>query len=293
VNFWEQGCSRLLPELREPRGCLQDKSPIGSKHSSRKSTSREFRSGMAKEMQDVSALRLILREVHQGQVGLYRNALNQPCVCCSHPDFPKISVPISHPEFQRWMSHFVWNRAEILLQRREISRIAELLSGQSLANPTASLPQSTILETLERNPLLETIVEFMDERETYESTMLELLKKLREFAKERGLMARMSTKFPGGPNVLSRQLSRFSSTLSCLGIAVQIRRSNGSRVALRKLKDDDHDQSSDESSAAKSEVPDDLESLDDRASRIQVLETRKCSVKNSRNEQGESTSGLN
>jgi hypothetical protein len=230
---------------------------------------------MADERQDVAALRAVQDEIKQGRIRVYRNALNQPYVFCDHPECPGLNVPLFHRDFRGWLCRFAWNQKQLLLHEREVDRILELLSGQSLENPIANVSDPALLQLLEKEPLLATIVEFMEGRDEFETTVAELLRSLRKFASERGLLGRMASRFPGGPNVLSKKLSHFSSDLALFGITVAIRRSNGAKVKMTGRKDDDSGQSSGESSAPNRTTTKDLSALDDRTRRLQELADRK------------------
>lgn len=238
---------------------------------------------MADERQDVAALRAVQDEIKQGRIRVYRNALNQPFVFCDHPDCPGLNVPLFHRDFRGWLCRFAWNQKSLLLHEREVDRILELLSGQSLENPIANVSDPALLQLLEKEPLLATIVEFMEGRDVFETTVAELLRSLRKFAGERGLLGRMASRFPGGPNVLSRKLAHFSSDLALFGITVAIRRSNGAKVKLTGRKDDDSGQSSGESSALNRTTTKGLGALDDRTRRLQELADRKQNPKPNEN----------
>lgn len=238
---------------------------------------------MADERQDVAALRAVQDEIKQGRIRVYRNALNQPFVFCDHPDCPGLNVPLFHRDFRGWLCRFAWNQKQLLLHEREVDRILQLLSGQSLENPIANVSDPALLQLLEKEPLLATIVEFMEGEKSLEYSMAELLKELRDFAKDHKLMGRMASRFPGGPNVLSRKLAHFSSDLALFGITVAIRRSNGAKVKLTGRKDDDSGQSSGESSAPNRTTTKDLVAVDDRTRRLQELVDRKHHTKPNEN----------
>lgn len=230
---------------------------------------------MADERQDVAALRAVQDEIKQARIRVYRNALNQPYVFCDHPDCPGLNVPLFHRDFRGWLCRFVWNQKQLLLHEREVDRILELLSGQSLESPVANVSDPVLLQLLEKEPLLATIVEFMEGKDKFEASVAELLGILRKFARERGLLGRMSAHFPGGPNVLSRKLTLFSPMLEQFGIKVAIRRSNGAKVTITGRKDDDSGQSSGESSAHNQAATKDLDAVDERTRRLQNLAFRK------------------
>lgn len=230
---------------------------------------------MTDERQDVVALRAVQDEIKQGRIRVYRNALNHPYVFCDHPEFPGLNVSLFHRDFRGWLCRFVWNQRQLLLHEREVDRILELLNGHSLENPITEVSDPALLQILEQEPLLATIVEFMEGKIKLETKMADLLKQLRSFAKERGLMGRMSHRFPGGPNVLSLKLKAFRTVLTGFGIEVVIRRSNGAKVTLIGRKDDDSGQSSRESSARNEGEAKHLDAADDRARRLQELAKRK------------------
>lgn len=234
---------------------------------------------MADERQDVAALHSVQDEINHGRIRVYRNALNQPCVFCDHPDYPGLNAPLFHRDFRGWLCHFAWKAKKLLLHEREVDRILELLNGQSLASPVANMSDPALLQLLEKEPLLATIVEFMEGRDTFETTVAELLRRLRAFASERGLLGRMASRFPGGPNVLSRKLAHFNPMLEQFGIKVAIRRSNGAKVTLTGRKDDDCGQSSVESSATNCAATKDIGAVDDRTRRLHELADRKHSPK--------------
>jgi hypothetical protein len=230
---------------------------------------------MTDERQDVLALQAVQAEIKKGRIRVYRNALNQPYVYCDQPESPGLNVFLFHRDFRGWLCRFVWNQKQLLLHEREVDRILELLNGQSLENPVANASDPALLQLLDKEPLLATIVEFMEGKDKFEASVAELLGILRKFARERGLLGRMSAHFPGGPNVLSRKLTLFSPMLEQFGIKVAIRRSNGAKVTITGRKDDDSGQSSGESSALNQAASKDLDAADDRARRLQNLALRK------------------
>lgn len=230
---------------------------------------------MTDERQDLVALHAVQAEIKKGRIRVYRNALNQPYVCCDQAESLELNVPLFHRDFRGWLFRFVWNQEQLLLREREVDRIIELLNGQSLETPVAKASDLALLQLLEREPLLATIVEFMDGRDQFDATVAELLRILRTFARERGLLGRMSSHFPGGPNVLSRKLTLFSPMLEQFGIKVTIRRSNGAKVTINGRKDDDTGQSSGKSSVLNQSANKDLEALDDRTRRLHNLALRK------------------
>jgi hypothetical protein len=234
---------------------------------------------MTDERQDVVALRAVQDEIKQGRIRVYRNALNHPYVFCDHPEFPGLNVSLFHRDFRGWLCRFVWNQRQLLLHEREVDRILELLNGHSLENPITEVSDPALLQILEQEPLLATIVEFMEGKDKFEASMAELLGILRKFASERKLLGRMSSHFPGGPNVLSRKLTLFSPMLEQFGIKVAIRRSNGANVTITGRKDDDSGQSSGESSALNQAANKDLDATDDRTRRLQNLARRKLHPK--------------
>ncbi|MBL8822270.1 MAG: hypothetical protein JNJ77_06740 [Planctomycetia bacterium] len=235
---------------------------------------------MADDQRDVAALHVIQHEIAEGRIRVYRNALNQAYVYCDHPSFPGQNLPLFHRDFRGWLCHYVWSQKQLLLHEREVDRILEVLRGQSMETPVAKVCDQALLQLLVEDPLLALIVDFMEGKTEVEYSMTELLRSLKIHATEHGQLKRISSRFPGGANVLSGKLKDISPSLALFGITVTIRRSNGARVTLQPRLDDTCGESSTESSAPNHNKTKGLSPVDDRALRLQELALRKQKTSN-------------
>jgi len=229
---------------------------------------------MSQKRPDELALFAILEEVEAGRIRIYRNVLNQPWVFCDHPNHPSVNWQLYDRDFRGWLSNFIWERCRILPRGREIERILELLSGRSLKHHISTATDPALLEIIETEPVVAVVVEFMHGKDRHEYTMEGLWKALKKFAKERGLGSNGKRRFPGGPHVLSRKLRQFNEVFFQLGINIEIRRSNGSKVTLTGRTDCSASEASNQPSADKSPSGNALAAADGREARLAALKYR-------------------
>lgn len=229
---------------------------------------------MSEKRPDELALYAVLEEVEAGRIRIYRNVLNQPWVFCDHPDHPSVNWHLFDRDFRGWFSNFIWERCRILPREREIDRILELLAGRSLQHHISTATDPALLEIIEKEPVVAVVVEFMHGKTRHEATMEGLWKVLRKFAKERGLCGTGKHRFPGGPHVLSRKLRQLKDVILQLGIKIEIRRSNGSKVTLTGRGDCSEPEASSQASTANSLSDNTLNAVDDREQRLAALKDR-------------------
>ncbi len=229
---------------------------------------------MSKKRPDELTPVRVLEEIEQGRIRVYRNVLNEPWVYCDHPRHPAGHWRLFAKDFRYWFTCFLWKEYQIELRDRRIDWLLELLAGHSLQNHVANATDPALLDLIEQEPVIAVLIEFMDGRPRYESSMENLWKILSNLAKERGLTRRGSRRFPGGPQVLSRKLHQFHDALKHLGIEVQFRRSNGSKVTLVGRLDASETESSAHASASNSATINELSVEDDRERRIAAINAR-------------------
>jgi hypothetical protein len=131
-----------------------------------------------------------------------------------------------------------------------------------------------LLQVIETEPLVAVLVEYMDGRGRLEQRANPLFDDLRDFASKKGLLTIGRRRFPGGSQVLSRKLAVLKDVLALLGIAVDIRRSNGSIITLTRRSDGSDGQPSAEPSAPNPLPEEDLPPKDDKQERINRLRSK-------------------
>lgn len=230
---------------------------------------------MSNKRPDEVALQKVLDELKEGRIHVYRNVLSQPWIYCDHSEHPAMNCYLFDRDVRGWLSNFIWTKASILPREREIDRILELLAGRSLQYHISTATDPALLEIIEKEPVVSVVVEFMHGKTRHECTMEGLWKELRKFSRERGLCGTGRRRFPGGPHVLSRKLRQLNDVLAQLGIEIQIRRSNGSKVTLIGRQDCSASEASAEASADNSHCDNNLTTKDDREQRLAALQARR------------------
>jgi len=220
-------------------------------------------------------LGLLLEEIEQKNLDVYRNVVNTPYLHYRHPDFPELHASLWERDARSWIIFFAWKRLGTLLRKREVDRILECLAGWSLQRAVHSATDKAQLLAIETDLVVANVVEFMETQNPYENRMREFWKDLKKFAADRTGLKRGRDRFPGGSNVLSRRLSQASQILERLGIIVDLKRANGSIVTLNKRLDGSTRSSSKEPSPTNERSSNDLDHSDDRAVRKSNLEKRK------------------
>ncbi|WP_337175408.1 hypothetical protein [Paludisphaera sp.] len=231
----------------------------------------------------VVVLRRLVDEIERGRIRLYRNLVGKPYISCDveededddEPGLPAINQLLFDIDVRSWLTLFAWERDKVLLTEREANRIVHALSGWSMRVKTSKITDPELLRFIETEPVVAVVMEFMGSRKEprYEQGMEHLWKELSKFAKGRGLLVVNKSRFPGGPNVLSRKLRQLVPVLEKLGIKVAMTRSNGCKAVLRRL-DDFSKEPSAESSAQKSYQANDLSPEDGKSSILSILQSK-------------------
>lgn len=232
--------------------------------------------------QDVLALRRLEGEIEKKRIHVYRNLLGQPYVFfdivekTSADTQPAIHLHLFHRDVRGWLTQFIWKAEGILLHERELDRVLQALSGLSLRNKVDRVTDPALLELLETEPTVAVLVEFMhaEKRGKLELGMESLWKTLRDFARERRLLVRGKSRFPGGANVLSRKMNHFRTELRQFGIGFTTTHSNGCKVVLERL-DDSRSQPSAEPSAPNSTAGHELPPVDAKQAMLAKLAAKR------------------
>jgi hypothetical protein len=223
-----------------------------------------------------AALVALIKELDAGRVHLYRNVLGKPHIEFRLDGHPKRAFYLLHDDVRAWLMDFFWRAGVGLLHKGELDRILTYLAGRSLRYPCHDVDAPALLQALQTEPVLAVAVEFMHIRpsEKHENTMGALWKEWRDFAEERKLLTLGRKRFPGGANVLSRELRRLTPLLRTLGLIVEIRRSDGSQVTITRRLDDSPAEPSAQSSATNALPETDLRHADDHNARLSRLRER-------------------
>ncbi len=224
-----------------------------------------------------SALQAILAEVEAKKIHLHHSPLGQPWIFLDVEGRPAGCFGLFESVVKHWLAAFVWDKGHGALRTQELDRILCVLAGRAMMTPVVRINDLELLRAIETEPIVAVVLEYMYAQKSarIESTMKKLWEDLRDFAKERGLCRIGRKQFPGGSNVLSYKLKELAAILAQLGITVEIVRSNGCKVTVRRL-DDPEDEPSVESSTAKSGSSNDLPREDDRERRRAFLAQRKA-----------------
>lgn len=223
-----------------------------------------------------ATLSAILKEVEAKKVHLYQSLLKQPYIVLCVEGRPTGRFPLFDPSVKHWLADFAWEKELGLLRARELDRILSVLAGRAMATTTARVDDPSLLRVILAEPVVHVVLEFVNGQQSLriEEMMQPLWNKLKEFAKERGLLQIGRKRFPGGANVLSRQLSHFAPIFEQLGIQLELVRRNGCRITLTRL-DDSAVEPSAEPSADNSCPTRDLSPEDDRERRRALLLARR------------------
>jgi len=196
----------------------------------------------------------LVAEVTAGTIELYRDVLQEPRIVFHLQDRPQGNHGLYDETVHEWLTDFGYERGHGLLCRRRLFTILRALAGRSLRSRRDEVDDPSLLNLLQTEPIVAVAYEFMycHSAEVHEAKAEPLWKQWRQWATDRGLLKIGRKRFPGGSNVLSRQLCELKEVLAALGINVEIKRSNGSLIRLTRRSDDSANQSSGEPSSPKS-----------------------------------------
>jgi len=228
-------------------------------------------------LRDESALDAIIAEIDDGGIRVYQNVLQKPYIVFQINDRPQGTFYLYDESVYAWLAHFIWEEGLGLIHQRELDRILTVLAGRAMRSDLKKLDDPGLLRLVESEPVIAVALEVMHACDSgrIEQQMAAIWKDWRKFAKDRGLLKLGRKRFPGGANVLSRQLRQLSSVLNALGISVKLKRSDGGYVTLTRTSDDSQAESSAESSSPKSMHDEDLERMDNRAALVARFQARK------------------
>lgn len=224
-----------------------------------------------------AALATLINELDAGRIRVYRDVLGKPNIEFRLGGHPNGAFSLFDDDVRAWLMDFFWHAGVGLLRKGQLDPILTYLAGRSLRFPCYEVDDPTLLKALQTEPVLTVAVEFMHLHPTgkYEQPMEALWKGWRDFAEDRNLLTFGKKKFPGGANVLSRQLRRLAPVLRALGLTVDIRRSNGSKVIITRRSDDTPAESPAQPSAGNTSPAIGLRHEDDWNARIAHLQERR------------------
>lgn len=228
---------------------------------------------------EIQILKSLFELIANGNLILHRNLRNEPFVKLRVPNFSHLERQLFHRDVLEWLSFYSWRTFEVVLHRYQINRILNVLAGQSFSMRRINIDENAKLACLENDPVIAVLFEFMFEQKRFETQMKKLWQVLDKFAKERDLLKVGGTRFPRGPQILSKKLRQLKPILEQLDIKVTITRSNGSQVVLEYLVDDANHPPSVNRPASNPSSSIDLDHSDDQ----NLMEM----LRNRRNQQGQ------
>ena len=226
---------------------------------------------------DECALKAILARVEDGTIRLYRNVLHKPYIGFHGDDRPTGTFHLDDPAVRAWLSDFVWDQDLGLIHQRELDRIITVLAGRAMRSDLDHVSDPAALELVQTEPVVAVALEYMHIHPTdkYTGKVEVVWKEWREFARDRGLLKLGRKRFPGGANVLSRELAKHKRALEWLGIYVTIKRSNGAQLTITRRLDGSQHGPSPQSSTSNPADKHDLSPEDDKEARVTQLRLRK------------------
>jgi hypothetical protein len=192
------------------------------------------------ERLETLALAKITQEIETGKIFVFRNLLNHPYIRVMVEQMPSGCFHLYDHEAEDWIEFFLSFRHQILLRSAELKPVIKALVGRSMMTVRHEIEEPEILHILQTEPVVATTYEYFFARPPgmVDKTMQGHWKDLREFAIERNLEKFGNKRFPGGPNVLSRQLRRFQLVLATLGIHMRLPAvSRGLPIQIGRLDD--------------------------------------------------------
>jgi hypothetical protein len=146
------------------------------------------------------------------------------------------AYPIQSKRVRAYIATSAWNSARLLFGTGELTRVLRVLEGLAWESIPQDATTDQLWRSLEDKPVLQVVIEFMREREKYETQMQSFLKDLEEVAL-RHRFDMYSKKWPKTPAHLSAQLRQEHNQgiLEQFGVAVEISRDrNGAKLVLRR-----------------------------------------------------------
>jgi hypothetical protein len=154
-------------------------------------------------------------------LGFVRNSLSQPCAVIQSTEGEKI-VLIHSGEFREWLASTFYDSFRNCLTTTAQREAACVIAGWARAcNRTEQLHEETLWHIVDREPLLQAILNFMDDGLAREHGMTDLLTKLRSVAGDNHIDCRHH-RWPRSPAILSARLRKFEPMLRQLGIQIRI-----------------------------------------------------------------------
>jgi hypothetical protein len=225
---------------------------------------------------DEKTVALIMEELKSRKILLFEDALGKAFIELRLEDWPCETLPLFDDRVGHWLTAFASEKRLGLLHRDELRRILTYLAGAAMRNPLNTIDDPTLLDLIRSDPNVLVIYEFMYDKSRIETKMKPLWVMLRRFAQERDILVIGKRRFAGGAQVLSREIDSRLDIFRRLGLQIETKRSNGSRIAISWM-DDSDDQSSAHASTHKTKTFKDLGQLDGKSSVREILEARQAS----------------
>lgn len=181
------------------------------------------------------ALRHILTVIREQNIPLFCNHDGQPYIELPL-DPQKRAWPLRSEPVRAWISTECYRGLDFVLSSGAIQTIVTVLEGHAWDNVRSVMEDGDLALSVERDPVLQVILEFMASRRQHRALMTSLVAELTALAKRKGLVGMGKGKWPGSSWVFSHRLKSNSLILQRLGISVSIRYTEqGFEVILEKL----------------------------------------------------------
>ena len=222
---------------------------------------------------DVQVLEALIKRIANNEVKVYRSVTATDYLACpggltfsTDVSLPPIDSPLSGDDTLSWLTSFGFFECRHLLKGEAVMRMQRVLKTHAMRKQEGTIHDAEALQVLQTEPVVATVVEYMQARNREETTTSQLYDNLTEFINRQRLTFRGRKGFPGGSNVLGKQLKAFKRVFKALGVCVDWKRSDGGKVTLTRV-DRTPNQPSAEASADNSNNSNDL-SHEDGTSRI-------------------------
>ncbi|MCE9561214.1 MAG: hypothetical protein K8U57_04090 [Planctomycetes bacterium] len=185
--------------------------------------------------QATSLLGLILPGIDAGDYELFCSGCGLPQLIDHTQQGQQRPFEVNSNEAAEWLTDLAFNTYKTVPDCRPVRAVLRCLAGRARRAGRSTLADPLLTRLMETDPLIATVVEFVDTQPRFAGTAEDLWKKLTKFAFERRLHKLGRKHFPRGANVLTRKLKEYGDDLVQFGIEFTNTRSNGSRVTLGRL----------------------------------------------------------
>ena len=182
------------------------------------------------QRRDVTSIKLILNKI----IEISCDIAGQPQVKLGQEQDEQQVWPLHSRRFRSWIADFVWNEAETVLFDQEINRILTVLEGKAWKNQRVDIE---VYEAIEKDPLFEAIVIWINEKKSFDGRSTKLLLELNKTAKKFGVDTQHQA-WPKGPSQLSRRIKQLEQLLERTGSSIEVGRRAGGERFIRLSKTD-------------------------------------------------------